>query len=39
MEGSGSRNLLVQEVFVELPWVVAHASRCRDSSYIGYFPF
>ena len=38
-EGSGSQKLRVQEVFVELPRVVAHALRGRDSSYFGYFPF
>ena len=30
--GSGSRQLQVQEVFAELPRVVAHTSRGRDSS-------
>ena len=38
-EGSESRKLRVQEVFAEPPWVVAHASRGKDSSYFGYFPF
>ena len=38
-EGSGSQKLRVQEVFAELPRVVAHASRGMDSSYFGYFPF
>ena len=38
-EGSGSRKLWVKEVFVELPRVIAHASRVRDSSYFCYFPF
>ena len=37
IEGSGSRKLRVQEVFVELPRVVAHASRDRDSSFFGLF--
>ena len=36
-EDSGSRKLRVQEVFVELPRVVAHPSRGRDSSYFGCF--
>ena len=31
-KGSGSRKLWVQEVFAELPRVIAHASRGRDSS-------
>ena len=31
-EGLGSRNLRVQEVLTELPRVVAHASRGRNSS-------
>ena len=39
VKGSGSRKLQVQEVFAKLPRVVAHASRGRDSSYFGYFPF
>ena len=39
MEGSGSRKLWVQEVFAELPRVIAHNSRGRDSSHLGYFPF
>ena len=36
-EGSESRKLWVQEVFAELPRVVAHASRGRDSSYFDLF--
>ena len=36
-EGSGSRKFWVQEVFAELPRVVAHASRCWDSSYFDLF--
>ena len=36
-EGSGSRKLRVQEVFAELPRVVAHASRGRYSSYFDLF--
>ena len=39
VEGSGSQKLRVQEVFMELPQVVTHASRGRDSFYFGYFPF
>ena len=39
VDGLGSRKLWVQEVFAELPRVVAHASRGRDSSYFDYFPF
>ena len=38
-EVSGSQKLRVQEVFVELPQVIAHTLRGRDSSYFGYFPF
>ena len=38
-EGAGSRKLWVSKVFAELPRVVAHASRGRDSSYFDYFPF
>ena len=37
MEGLGSRKLRVQEVFAELPRVVAHASRGRVFSYSSYF--
>ena len=37
MGGLGSRKLRVREVFAELPRVVAHASRGRDSSYFGLF--
>ena len=36
-EGLGSRKLRVQEVFAELPQVVAHASRGRAFSYSSYF--
>ena len=36
-EGSRSRKLRVQEVFAELPRVVAHASKGMDSSYFGLF--
>ena len=36
-EGSGSRKLWIQKVFAELPRVVAHTSRGRDSSYFGLF--
>ena len=39
VEGLGSRNLRVQEMFAELPQVGSQASRGRDSSYFGYFPF
>ena len=35
MGGSGSQKLLVQKVFAELPRVVEHKSRGRDSSYFG----
>ena len=38
-EGLGSRKLWAEEVFAELPWVVAQSSRSRDSSQFGYFPF
>ena len=34
---SGSRKLRVQEVFAELPQVIAHPSRGRDPSYSGLF--
>ena len=37
VEGSGSRKFWVQEVFAELPRVVAHASRGRDFSYFDLF--
>ena len=37
LEGSRSRKLQVQEVFEELPRVVSHTSRGRDSSYFGLF--
>ena len=37
VEGSGSRKLRFQEVFTELPRVVAHASRARVFSYYSYF--
>ena len=37
MEGSGCQKLRVQEVFAELPWVVAQASRGRVFSYYNYF--
>ena len=36
-EGLGSRKLRVQEVFAELPRVIAHASRDRYFSYFGLF--
>ena len=36
-EGLGSRKLWVQEVFTELPRVVAHASRGKVFSYSSYF--
>ena len=36
-KGSGSLKLRVQEVFAELPRVVAHASRGRVFSYSSYF--
>ena len=39
VEGSRSRMFQVQEVFAELPRVVTHTSRGRDSSYFDYFPF
>ena len=37
VEGYGSRNFWVQEVFAKLPQVVAHASRGRIFSYFSYF--
>ena len=35
--GLGSRRLRVREVFAELPRVVAHAPRGRETSYLGLF--
>ena len=37
MEGSGSRKLQVEKVFEEVPQVITHASRGRDSSYFALF--
>ena len=36
-EGAGSQKLRVQDVFAELPRVIAHVSRGRDPSYFGLF--
>ena len=38
-EGSGSRKLRVQEVFTELPWIVAKLQEVGILPTLVYFPF